>query len=274
MPFTDSRVWDFIDHYYQQRIDRTVLARNDYVIRKCGYCRLIYQQQILTPERMLDLYESWTSTSVSLEKKRHGKRQMFIGYAREIINIGEFIEKAPHATRILEFGLGWGYWLNLARAFGYETTGLDLSPSRQDFAQKNGLRIVESLDVIADERFDYIYSNQVIEHISEPGDTLKRLKRLLRPGGVIHLQVPDEPGIEKRLKHPDWRAGKDALQPLEHINCFNRRSFERFAQDNELRLVYRPLILGRANFKIVWKNVRQHIRDRCHSTQVFLRLDP
>ena len=50
-------------------------------------------------------------------------------------------------------------------------------------------------------RFDFINTEQVFEHISEPLETLKELKTLLKPGGIIKISVPTADDINRRLKN-------------------------------------------------------------------------
>jgi hypothetical protein len=59
----------------------------------------------------------------------------------------------------------------------------------------------------------------------------------LRPGGLLHLAVPDGSGTEARFKKP-WTAGKDACHPLEHINTFTRKTLERLGTSAGLRPIF------------------------------------
>jgi len=45
---------------------------------------------------------------------------------------------------------------------------VELSRDRIEFAQRNGVRVIEDISQRVDEKFDYIYSNQVFEHIPDP----------------------------------------------------------------------------------------------------------
>jgi len=64
------------------------------------------------------------------------------------------------------------------------------------------------LDDQIDERFDYVVACHVLEHVPNPIGYLEELSRLLRPGGIIMLAIPDK------------RSTPDTLRPstsIEHL---------------------------------------------------------
>lgn len=61
---------------------------------------------------------------------------------------------------------------------------------------------------------DIILCNSVLEHLSEPQETLNALRRLLKPGGVLYLSVPNWRG-KWFLEFSAYRLG---LSPAEEID--------------------------------------------------------
>ena len=59
-----------------------------------------------------------------------------------------------------------------------------------------------NLDEFAFASFDVIVLNHVFEHVSEPRALLKKLRRLLTPGGVLFLEVPNAGSARARLAFP------------------------------------------------------------------------
>jgi SAM-dependent methyltransferase len=49
----------------------------------------------------------------------------------------------------------------------------------------------ETLATVADASVDFVIANHMIEHTEDPIGTLKNHLRVLRPGGVIYMAVPD-----------------------------------------------------------------------------------
>src|SRR5262249_60987054 len=41
------------------------------------------------------------------------------------------------------------------------------------------------------ESFDFVYMSQVIEHLNEPIEALKRIAQLLKPGSILYIDTPN-----------------------------------------------------------------------------------
>ena len=204
-----------------------------------------------------ELYSDWISSEQSLNKKKHADSSLYSAYAREVENISFLVNKKPFEINVLDFGMGWGYWCLMAKAFGYNVSGLELSKERIEFAGKNGINVIEYSDISTD-KFDFINAEQVFEHIPEPLRTLKLLARSLKNGGIIKISVPNGKGIEKELANPEWKASKNAVHPLEHINCFTHKTLLKLAHLANLEVEQPFRLRYRYDFKswvqgILWK---------------------
>lgn len=221
--FTHPSIAEFLYTYYEGRINKDDLTGGQYEIVKCSKCGFIWQAYILNNKLMEKLYSHWISPKQSLNKKQKTEISLPSANAREVENISFLLKKKPFEINVLDFGMGWGYWCLMAKAFGYKVSGLELSQERIDFARKNGIDIIGYSDINAD-KFDFINAEQVFEHIPDPLGILKRLVCSLKKGGVIKISVPEGRKIECELSAPSWKASKNAIHPLEHINCFTRKT--------------------------------------------------
>jgi 2-polyprenyl-3-methyl-5-hydroxy-6-metoxy-1,4-benzoquinol methylase len=97
--------------------------------------------------------------------------------------------------RMLDVGCGYGFALDLARfVFDYEGIGLDPSVAAERGRRELGLDIRPgTLDDAfePDERFDVIFSSEVIEHVADPREFLAAIRRRLHPKGIVVLTTPD-----------------------------------------------------------------------------------
>jgi SAM-dependent methyltransferase len=63
---------------------------------------------------------------------------------------------------------------------------------------------------ILDASYDFVYSSHCLEHMSDVHETLINWVRILRPGGILYLAVPDfilyEKGIWPSQFNPDHKA--------------------------------------------------------------------
>jgi len=99
----------------------------------------------------------------------------------------------PKSARILDIGCGQGVALKPFRERGYSPTGITLNATDAAICQKLGfdVRIMDQsfLD-FDDNSFDLIWARHVIEHSFMPLYTLTEFQRVIRPGGLLYLEVP------------------------------------------------------------------------------------
>ena len=265
LDYADDRLRQFIESFYQQRIDYRLLENQDYEIDKCQQCGLLFQRFILNQAGQAALYGEWVDNKKSLEKKRTAKTKLYSQYAGQLETINRLLSKPPHQVEILEFGMGWGYWSRMASAFGYQVRGLELSPERVEHAQSLGVEVIEALPAPGPV-FDFVYSNQVLEHVEEPLQSLVELGKRIKPGGIIYLRVPDARGIESQLHKNGWQAEMDAIHPLEHINAFTRKSLCSMASKAGFGVIQPPLRIDLCKF---WGGLQREINDRWLNTHVY-----
>ncbi len=88
--------------------------------------------------------------------------------------------------RYLNYGAGaWSRSVELLRAQGWDITAYEPTASAQ---QQPGL--ITRPEALAALRFDGIYSNNVLEHLRHPVDTLRELASVLNPGGRMSHATP------------------------------------------------------------------------------------
>jgi len=101
----------------------------------------------------------------------------------------------PRDARILDFGFGTGDWLRAMRRLGFRHLyGHDVASNRENRERLRQRGIAASSDHPAEAfpevRFDCVRLEHVFEHLPEPIDELRRLRRLLRPGGWLVMTFP------------------------------------------------------------------------------------
>ncbi len=227
-PFAEGAAWAFLDRYYEGRITRAMLGDACYQIAACEVCGLHFQRHVLDSAGMEHLYEIAISPQGSLAKREDAGPAYFLSLVRDARRVGALLTVArARDLRVLDFGMGWGHWAAAAKALGYSVQGAEISPRRIAFAAGLGVPTTDPATQAASS-FDYIHAEQVFEHLAEPNAVLTLLARLLRPGGVIRIAVPDGEGVPAKLD-AGWRAAKDELHPLEHLNAYTRRSLDGMA---------------------------------------------
>lgn len=101
---------------------------------------------------------------------------------------------ALSGPEVLDFGGGLGDYSLQAYLWGKSVTYLDL-PSRvmsfaRWFSEKYRMDIsFEEATGRIDGRYDLIWSNAVLEHVEDPGETVRAMAQALKPGGMLFLLV-------------------------------------------------------------------------------------
>jgi SAM-dependent methyltransferase len=104
------------------------------------------------------------------------------------------------SVRVLDYGCGAGETIDLLRARDIEAFGCDMFYEATDYLELEasdvfGTRILKMVDgkiPFPDDYFDFIVSNQVIEHVEDLELTLAEFQRVLKPGGQILNIFPDK----------------------------------------------------------------------------------
>ncbi len=240
-PFTDPSVWGFIEQYYGRRVPIQALEGAAYEISQCPVCGFIWQRYILNDSGMQILYDEWILAENSLQKKRDGNQEA--GYMRQVALIKRFFpHKSAADIGVLDFGMGWGYWCMAAQRIGYQVTGIELADTRLAFARQQNITAVKNFDELGDRTFDFINAEQVFEHIPNPLNTLKLMVARLSHGGIVRIAVPDGRRIAKEVQEPEWKASKNAIHPLEHINCFTHTTLGYLGKSAGLSVAAEPVI--------------------------------
>lgn len=121
------------------------------------------------------------------------------GFRRRATLQFDFIQKnkrLPHGGgRILDVGCHAASFLALFKARGWEVVGLDPNP-RSVYGQKwYGIPVVQKLfskGMFDAQSFDAILHSHALEHVPDPKATLAEFYRILKPGGWVFLEVPNE----------------------------------------------------------------------------------
>ena len=266
IPHSDRRMANFIGQFYQGRVAPELLSPGSYRVVACTQCNFIFQDPILNEDGMQALYQDWIDSAQSLHKKRSAKSKLYRQYAGQVHTLTRLFNQRPHQVRVLDFGMGWGYWSRMAQAHGFDVTGYELSPQRSRHARDMGIKVVDKLPG-AGTHFDYIHANQVFEHLPDPLQTLKDLCARLAPGGVVCIRVPDGRGVAQILARRGWSPELDAVHPLEHINCFTRKTLTGMANRAGMTVFNPPL---RLYWGSLWGGIRREIADRLLTTHLYL----
>lgn len=233
--FDEDPVRGFLEQYYRGRLDPGTLSEGRYRVMSCPECGFVWQGDVLQDEGLAALYDQWIDADESKQKARQQDTVARARLAHQVSLLGILLNKAPTNITAMDFGMGWGNWCAMARAFGVEVFGAELSETRIAEAAASGLRVLDREDWPSE--IDVINTEQVFEHVADPTPVLAMLVEHLSPRGLLRISVPDGRRFLRAHGRERWKPGKDAVHPLEHVNAFTHRSLVRFGARCGLRPV-------------------------------------
>jgi len=129
-------------------------------------------------------------------------------FRQKIAEISKRITNHDLRITLLDIGCASGVLLEEAQKVGMKVTGIDISRDVVAFCKKRGLMAlagtVATVKNLRPAFFDVITAFQVIEHERDPLNTVKRIYKLLKKGGIVVLATPNYGGVWRKVMGPRW----------------------------------------------------------------------
>ena len=212
---------------------------------KCNNCDLIFANPLPIPENIQDHYgvppeTYWKEDYFKVEENYF---QGEIAWLKRLMPI----EKG---MKSLDIGAGIGKQMTVLNKAGFDTYGLE--PSEPFY-----LRAIEKMGIPQDRLkfssveeaeyennfFDFISFGVVLEHLYSPSDALNKALKWLKPGGLIHIEVPSSNWLINRLLNKyykirglDYVANISPMHAPFHLSEFSYNSFVENSKLNNYKI--------------------------------------
>ncbi len=223
-------------------------------ILRCRICGLLFPDPVPVPDQLEDHYGMppetyWQGAMLDPEP----------GTFRREIEAAKRLLPGCQTIRALDIGMGVGKAARVMRAAGFDVWGME--PSRPFFERAisflgdDPARFQHAAPETArfpEQWFDFVTFGAVLEQLHDPDAALVRALRWLRPGGIVHAEVPNATYLVARLLNLWFRlvgttfvSNVSPMHPPFHITEFTERSFRLHGARRGHALVHSWIDVGR-----------------------------
>ena len=167
-------------------------------IVECGSCTLRFTQSV--PDQAAigayyqsDSYISHNDTEKGLINKLYIKaRNYTLSWKMKLLD--KSAGNQEFKRKLLDIGAGTGAFLDKAQHSGWEVTGLEPDEgARKNCFDKYGIQceLSENLFRLPSQKYDAVTMWHVLEHVHQLHEYIDQIKRVLKPGGVALIALPN-----------------------------------------------------------------------------------
>jgi 2-polyprenyl-3-methyl-5-hydroxy-6-metoxy-1,4-benzoquinol methylase len=176
-----------------------VIYESGFTGRQCANCGLIFISPRPSRQEIDEVYR---------QGEAHLSPQWFV-QGREAIasrlrarRDARLVQRHAGGGSLLEIGPGRGTFLAAARRRGFDVFGVELNPTQASYIRSElGIACAESLESaqeLAGGQFDVIYHRDVLSHFYDPHEEMRRLRALLKPGGLHIFETGNLADVDHR----------------------------------------------------------------------------
>ena len=178
----------------EQQLKQIFRASSDQVlwdqVVRCSVCGLVYVNPRPHADLMLEAYAEAEDPVFAAQNEAR-----IHGFRKTLESVVKRLAMPPQEKRMLDVGCAGGAFLVAARQMGFAVTGIEparwmAAYGREHYQLDIRDGILEA-GVFEEGTFDVIALWDVIEHLPQPSETLKIVRSLLKPGGVLLVNYPD-----------------------------------------------------------------------------------
>jgi 2-polyprenyl-3-methyl-5-hydroxy-6-metoxy-1,4-benzoquinol methylase len=179
--------------------------------------------------------------------------------------IGWMYDYIEEGKTFLDFGCSTGYFGGyIKNQKKCRVVGVEISDDKKEASKV--LDKVMSFDIdanwpkeLAEEKYDYIFYGDVIEHLKDPSAALKKSAELLNEGGMIFVSTPNVAHISVRLELLEGNFEYEPMGILDstHLKYFTRKSLTKVVKDAGLFIIDEGMSTNDIPIQIISDKINQ-----------------
>jgi 2-polyprenyl-3-methyl-5-hydroxy-6-metoxy-1,4-benzoquinol methylase len=190
---------------------------------RCTYCECIF----VNPCPSMDLLSFYYDQSKSMNFFHDEVLKKTISLRNKVFKeratyLSNFLKKGSH---IIEVGSSLGLFVEQALNQGFLIDGVEINTALSDFVKnKYGIKIFNDFfeNVEFTSQYDAIVSWEVIEHVINPFEFLKKCTTILKKEGHVIMSLPNIDGIEFKV----CGIQHEIIEAPGHINYFSPKTIK------------------------------------------------
>lgn len=169
-----------------------------WALARCRACGLHFTSPPPTETHLISLYEG----DYHQELRAEGATEAAFGskYQRYADTLGRYLRSG----RVVDVGCSTGLLVRILRDRGYQAMGIELNPRSAEWGRTHyGVQILAApVERCGFEpgSLDAVVMTDVLEHTRNPRRCISEIGRLLGPGGLVLVTVPDIRSLESRYQ--------------------------------------------------------------------------
>lgn len=127
---------------------------------------------------------------------------------QECVSKVRLVQRFVRSGRLLDIGCGLGYFLEAARRRGFSVFGMEGAGFAMEYVHREfGIPVVPApveTTTLEEGTFDAVTLWHVIEHLPDPLAALRKIRSLLRDGGILIMETRNYRGYDARAQGERW----------------------------------------------------------------------
>ena len=188
---------------------------------------MVYVNPVLNEEKLHSFYKNEESyTRVLMNEHQLDMDAKKFNYGMDIIE-----RYLPQKGRLLDIGCGPGTFLQIAKVRGWDVQGIEFNTWCIENTRKMNICVHDKPlknSGFPEKFFKCVTLWTVLEHIMNPSELLSDIFKILSPGGILLILVPNLDSLANRILHEK----STTFSGDSHVNLFNAKSITRLLQDS------------------------------------------
>jgi len=206
---------------------RRITEHFHYKIVRCRNCGLIFSREILPDALLSRLYsESKVTYGEYVDAIRRDYWMPLRPFAGEI-----------NKGAALEIGCGSGFFLEKLLEEGFKNVygcepSIEAVEKASALTKKNIYPGFFKKGIYQNKSLDFICCFQTLDHLSDPVETIKICRDILKPDGMIYFVVHDVNSFQAKILRD-----KSPIIDIEHIYLFNKNTLKKLFEKEKYKVV-------------------------------------